>query len=145
MPALLVGVRQDRELVAIQRIFLDPVTARYTFKAMLGRPQLGAWKGRAPSAILAIAEGFETAQAFDLVHDIPTWASLGTRRLPILRLPEQITTLIIAEDNDAGGRHAATAAEAAYERPDLRIVRAPPPQRFNDWCAVREAMLATST
>jgi hypothetical protein len=144
LPALLVAVRQDRDIVAIQRIFLDPSTARCTFKAMLGRPMAGAWKGRVPADRLAIAEGFETAQAFDLIHDIPTWASLGTRRLPLLRLPEQITALIIAEDNDAGGRQAAIAAEAAYARNDLRIVRAPPPQRFNDWCAVREAMLATS-
>ncbi|MGY8712129.1 hypothetical protein RAD16_40945, partial [Bradyrhizobium sp. 18BD] len=81
LPALLVAVREVGKLVAIQRIFLDSESADYTRKVMLGTPLSGAWRGRAGGATLAIAEGFETADAFTRLNDIPCWASLGARRL----------------------------------------------------------------
>ncbi|WP_336622886.1 DUF7146 domain-containing protein [Sphingobium cyanobacteriorum] len=40
-PALLVGVREGHRLVAFQRIFLDPATADYECKVMLGQPGQG--------------------------------------------------------------------------------------------------------
>lgn len=46
LPALLIAVREIRKLVAIQRIFLDPETADYIRKVMLGTPLSGAWRGR---------------------------------------------------------------------------------------------------
>ena len=47
LPALLIAVREIRKLVAIQRIFLDPQTADYIRKVMLGTPLAGAWRGGA--------------------------------------------------------------------------------------------------
>lgn len=141
-PALIVAVREVRTLVAIQRIFLDPITGDYVRKVMLGTPRSGAWRGRDPGPILAIAEGFETADAFARIHDIPCWASLGARRLDQLAIPKSVETLLVAEDNDAEGRRAGTAAEARYARPGLTIRREPPPSRYKDWAEVFDNLAA---
>lgn len=141
LPALLVAVRQMHDLVAIQRIFLDRQTAHYRMKLMLGTPGQGAWRGGEGGTTLAIAEGFETANAFTRIHALPCWASLGARRLDQLQLPSTITTLLIAEDNDAEGRRAAEQAAARYARDDLTIRRAAPPLGYKDWAKVRDALV----
>lgn len=138
-PALLVAVRENGRLVALQRIFLLQDGSHYTRKAMLGEPASGAWRGGAKGSILAIAEGFETAAAFTRLRKIPCWASLGARRLDLLTVPQNITTLFIAEDNDFEGRRAAEKASARYIRPGLAIHRAPPPPAFNDWADALDA------
>lgn len=133
-PALLVAVREGRRLTAIQRIFLDPNTARCRMKLMLGRPGAGAWQGGAPrNDTLVLAEGFETAWAFTVIHKLPCWASLGARRLDQIRLPENLGTLILAQDNDAEGSRAADKAEEVYAARGLAIERMPPPARVKDW------------
>lgn len=138
-PALLVAVREGRRLTAVQRIFLDPITARYRMKLMLGRPAAGAWQGGGRgAAVLALAEGFETARAFTILNALPCWASLGARRLHQIRLPEQVQTLILAQDNDVEGARAADQAELLYARPGLTIERMPPPRGFKDWAKVLE-------
>lgn len=133
-PALLVAVREHRQITAIQRIFLDPVTAYRTEKVMLGRPGQGAWHPRADcERALAIAEGMEDAAAFMARHGITCWSSLGAERLHLLSIPDHVEQLIIAEDNNAPGRAGALRAITAYRRPGLKIVRRPPPAPFEDW------------
>lgn len=139
LPALLVAVREVCKLTAIQRILLDEATAGYIRKVMLGTPLSGAWRGREGEATLAIAEGFETADAFTRLNDIPCWASLGTRRLNQLVIPARVTTLLIAEDNDPEGRRAAVQAELDYGRRGLLIRRFPPPPEFKDWAKALDA------
>jgi hypothetical protein len=139
LPALLIPVRELRKLVAIQRIFLDPATADYVRKVMLGMPGTGAWRGREGGTTLAIAEGFETADAFTRLNDIACWASLGARRLDQLTIPAAVTTLLIAEDNDPEGRRAGDNAEERYARPGLIIERAPPPSIYKDWAKALDA------
>jgi len=138
-PALLVAVREGRRLTAIQRIFLSPGGTGYEAKLMLGRPGQGAWRSTEPGDTLAIAEGFETAVAFGTLHDVPCWASLGARRLDQLVIPPQVTTLLVAEDNDGEGRRAALHAVERYVRPGLAIRRAPPPAPYSDWANALEA------
>lgn len=139
LPALLVAVREIRKLVAIQRIFLDPRTGDYIRKVMLGTPGTGAWRGREGGPTLAIAEGFETADAFTRLHAFPCWASLGARRLDHLLIPPGVTTLLIAEDNDPEGRRAAVRGLDHYARPGLVIERCPPPPNYKDWAEVLDA------
>lgn len=136
LPALLVGVRQGRELTAVQRIFLKAGGIGYTAKVMIGHPQGASWQGQRPVKTLAIAEGFETAARFADLHGIPTWASLGAARLSLLGLPTDIEELIIAEDNDAEGRRASLQATEAYTRSGLAIRRMPPPACYADWARV---------
>lgn len=137
-PALMVAVREGRRLTAVQRIFLDPLTARYRMKLMLGQPGQGAWQGGGQAVpVLALAEGFETARAFTILHDIPCWTSLGARRLDQLLLPSSLTSLILAVDNDAEGAIAAERAALRYARPDL-VITPMPPKGVKDWAKVLE-------
>ena len=136
LPAMLVAVREGRRLTAVQRIFLDPKTGLYTHKRMLGLPARGAWQGSRVSDTLAIAEGFETAWAYTLLHDIPCWASLGADRLDQLLIPDTVEKLILAEDNDGPGLLAGNKAEEHYRRPGLQIVRHPPAPPFDDWANI---------
>ena len=137
-PALLIAVRTGKELCAVQRTFLDRDTHWYEDKVMLGVPGGGAWQGGRPGAVLAIAEGFETAAAFMAIHDIFCWASLGARRLDQLVIPDAVETLIIAEDNDSEGRRAAIKAWARYETGKRIVRRMPPPPGAADWATVLE-------
>ena len=140
-PALLVAVQTAREVLAIQRVFLN-TDASCVDKLMIGRPAAGAWRGSsADGNALAIAEGFETAARFSMITGIPCWASLGAARLPLLDIPPHISELIIAEDDDAEGAAAAVRAVAAYEAIGRRIVRRPPPRPRGfrgplDWATV---------
>jgi hypothetical protein len=43
LPALLVGVFKAQRLIAIQRLFLDPVTGQRTHRMMLGNSRGGTW------------------------------------------------------------------------------------------------------
>ena len=140
-PAILVAVRERRKLVAVQRIFLDPDTGGYTAKATLGRPGRGAWQGRAAGAVLALAEGFETAEAFAILHGVPCWATLGARRLDQVDIPTGVNELLIAEDNDAEGRRAALRACDHYARAGLVVRRDPPPRHCKDWAQALELQM----
>lgn len=137
-PALLVGVREANRLVALQRVFIDPSSGRYTEKVTLGTLGVGAWRGGELGPTIALAEGFETARAWSLLHGLPCWASLGSRRLDLIGVPDSVTTLILAGDNDLAGRRAVTRGVAAYAS-DRREVRADYPLGHKDWAAVLEA------
>ncbi len=140
LPTLLIAVREGQRLTAIQRILLDAETGLYRMKLMLGRPAHGAWQGgRAGEGTLALAEGFETAQAFTLLNDLPCWATLGARRFDQILLPSAIDRLILAIDNDAEGLRAASKAEESYARPGLSIERMAPKDGLKDWAKVLEA------
>jgi len=138
LPALLVAVREGRKLVALQRIFLDPATGTYTEKATLGLLGTGAWQGGGSGPTIGLAEGFETARAWSRIHDLPCWASLGSRRLDLVTIPDSVTTLILAADNDLAGRRAVARGIDSHAR-DGREVRADIPQGNKDWAAVLEA------
>jgi len=128
-------------MTAIQRIFLDSQSGGYQMKLMLGRPGRGAWQGGGQgTGVLALAEGFETARAFTLLNGFPCWASLGARRLDQVLLPQSLTTLILAADNDPEGELAAQRAALRYARPGLEIARMAP-RDFKDWAKVLEAEL----
>ena len=133
LPALLVGVREGSRLTAVQRIFLDIKTGGYIDKLMLGSPGKGSWQGARASDELALAEGFETAAAFQQLHGVPCWSTLGAVRLERVTIPSGVRTLILAEDNDAEGRRLATKAAAAHAAAGLTVRRAPPPTAFGDW------------
>ncbi|WP_298284060.1 toprim domain-containing protein [Novosphingobium sp.] len=135
--ALLVAVRDLGRLIAVQRIILDPQSGRHRGKFLLGSCGKGAWQPTLSERVLAIAEGFEDAAAFTSLTGVTCWAAMGASRLPQLRLPDKIDTLIIAEDNNAPGRRAAHRATIAYARIGLQIVRSSPSQ-FGDWAEANE-------
>jgi hypothetical protein len=61
---LLVGVFNAQRLIAIQRLFLDPVTGQRTHRMMLGNSRGGTWPASFAGDTMRIAEGFETACAY---------------------------------------------------------------------------------
>jgi hypothetical protein len=135
-PALLVAVRDDTGLTAIQRIFLDPVTGRHTDKVMIGRPGTGAWRGAIAETTIAITESFEDAAAYMQLGHGPCWTSLGAGRLHCLTLPASVRSVTIAEDNDAEGRRAAQHAAQEYREHGLAVHRMAPPKPHKDWAAL---------
>ena len=141
-PALLVAIRDGNALVAIQRIFIDPITRQYTEKVMLGSPGQGAWQGASVSNAVAIAEGFEDAAAYMQMGFGPCWTCLGAGRLHRLRFPSSVTSIIIAEDNDPEGRKAARRAWRTYREQGLTVRRVKPEEPFKDWAAMYAARAA---
>lgn len=135
-PALLVAVRDETSLTALQRIFLDPATAQYTEKVMIGAPGSGSWRGACAQEAIAVAESFEDAAAFMQLGYGPCWTSLGAGRLHRLSFPPSVKTVTIAEDNDAEGRRAAERAGHEYRGRGLAVRRMTPPNPHKDWAAL---------
>ena len=108
----------------------------YLDKATLGTPGGATWQGMRVTDTLALGEGFETSAAFTQIHGIPCWATLGAARLDRVHIPDSVTTLIFAEDNDFEGRRARRKAWAAYRPRGLTLKRMPPPSRYGDWADV---------
>ncbi len=132
-PALIVAMRKDGEIAAIQRIFLDPVTAACTAKITLGQAIGAAWTNGAPEPTIGLCEGFETAAAFTSLTGTKAWSTMGAKRLHQLIIPASVKTLILLADNDAEGRAAQARASARYQRPGLAIETRWPPDKRNDW------------
>ncbi|MDQ0840166.1 DUF7146 domain-containing protein [Sphingomonas faeni] len=136
-PALLVGVREAQRLVAFQRIFLK-VDGGYSEKATLGTLGTGAWRGGGIGATIGLAEGFETARAWSRIHGLPCWATLGSRRLDLVTIPDSVTKLILAGDNDLAGRRAVARSIARFAS-DSRVIQVDYPVDYKDWAEALEA------
>ncbi|RIV84245.1 DUF7146 domain-containing protein [Aurantiacibacter zhengii] len=137
-PALLVAAREGVKIKAIQRIALGPGGLSHKGKYMLGRPGMAAWSPIMKGTTLALAESMEDAAAYTKLKGTPCWSTLGAERLPLVRIPDGVATLVIAEDNNRAGRLAALAAVAAHETPERRVLRDPPPRAAADWAEVNE-------
>lgn len=132
-PALLVAMRRAGEIVAIQRIFLDPSTAHYTEKLVLGRAIGAAWTNGPPGKTIGLCEGFETAAAYTSLTGIQAWSSMGAKRFHQVEIPTSVERVILLADNDPEGRRAEARAREALARPGLAIDTEWPPSVMNDW------------
>jgi putative DNA primase/helicase len=124
-----------REIVAVQLTFLHCGGQR---KADVPEPRraigpLGAGALRlAPVAEhIGLAEGFETAWAAQLMHDMPVWAALGNKRYLKVLFPSEVKRVTIFADDDAPGL---LYAEKFREgRPELGVAIATPGSGMNDF------------
>ena len=142
-PALLSAVRDDSELLAVHRTFLDPAGRKAKFvnpKRLLGNPGRGTVRIGQPARVLGLAEGIETALAASVIHGFPVWAVLGNERFAIIDLPCHVERLVLLADNDAGGQRAVGLARAGLQRDGLAIEAVFPPAPHNDWADVLAAM-----
>ena len=137
-PALLVAVRDRLEIMAIQRIALGSKGLCHKGKYMLGRPGMGAWSPSFKGDTLGLAESMEDAVAYTRIKGIPCWSTLGAERLALVRIPDGVKTVVIAEDNNRAGRLGALAAIEAYATKDRTVLRDPPPRKAGDWAEVNE-------
>lgn len=132
-PALLVAMRKAGEIVAIQRIFLDPMSASYTDKLVLGRAIGAAWTNGPPGKTIGLCEGFETAAAYTSLTGIQAWSCMGAKRFQQVEIPASVERVILLADNDTEGRRAEAKARSALARPGLAVDTEWPPGRMNDW------------
>jgi len=96
-----------REIVAVQLTFLhsggrrkaDVLETRRT----IGPAGEGALRLAAVAEHIGIAEGFETAWAAQLMHKLPVWAALGTKRYLKLKFSREVKRVTIFADPDADG------------------------------------------
>lgn len=139
-PALLVAVRSDEGLVALQRIFLDPGTGGKALdvgkpKKMLGTLGTGAARfGIEAGETLGLAEGTEDALSATQLTGVPTWATMGTDRFGVVVIPDKVRRVIVFAQNDHGGSIAVERAQQFYRLEGREIlVRRPLEPRCKDW------------
>ena len=147
-PAMIAAVRDDRELIAVQRTFLD--TVRHTkaqdlvsAKLALGSLADGAVRLSPPGDTLGIAEGIETAIAATMLLGMPVWAVLGNERFALIAVPERVTRLVLLPDQGRAGRRAEERAREAHARVGRTIETIRPAR--DDWNTVLLDRLAPAS
>ena len=135
LPALLVGIFRSQALVAVQRIFLDPDTAQYTAKMMIGDNRGGLWPSIFPPH-MRIAEGFETAVAFSQITGIHAGAAFGNRNLPYFKVPNEADRITYLPDNDLEGTTWTQKAIQKRGEDGITADAHPCPANFGDWADI---------
>jgi hypothetical protein len=137
-PAILCALHDGPDLLALHRTFLStdgmclaPDVGQP--RRMLGRPGRGAVRLARVSTVLGIAEGLETALSAMILLGVPVWAALGNERLPHLTIPLSVRRLLILADDDAAGHRSAAAAAEAHAVPGRQVRRLWPGRGFTDW------------
>lgn len=143
-PAMIAAVREQGEIVAIHRTFLDPghpglAADVQPARRMLGRPGKGAVMLGPVQNMLGLAEGIETALSAMYLLDIPVWATLGAERLHTIAIPASVKRLILLPDSDRAGRIGAARALAAYRNAGRTVTLIWPPSGSNDWNDAQQA------
>lgn len=120
-PALVAAVQGvSREIIGIHSTFLNPETGnKIALDNLPARLSIGVVKGGAVRLApvnerLVVTEGVE--DALSIMQACPgasAWATLGTSGMKGVILPENVHEVVIAGDNDVGGR---VAAEALRQR-----------------------------
>lgn len=143
-PAMLAAVTAARQLVAIQRTFLDAYGRRARDlsrpRRLFGHPGDGAVRLAAANDNLALAEGVETALSAMILLGLPVWAVLGAGRMSQVSIPDTVQRLFLLPDNDAPGRRGALVASIAHTAPGRTIETLWPWYGLNDWNDVLRAV-----
>lgn len=115
-PAMLASVtNENNQLISIHRTYLTKNgKANVPSPKKIMRPAHSisgaAIKLSEPhNGFLAVAEGIETALAFQILYGIPSWSTLTANGMEKIIFPEEATNIFIAADNDSSGRGQAAA------------------------------------
>ncbi|MCB2082232.1 MAG: toprim domain-containing protein [Rickettsiales bacterium] len=118
-PAMVAAVQGiNRNVTGIQATYLNPDTGNKVIldntpsRLSFGTVKGGAVRLSALSKRLVLTEGVE--DALSILQSCPgvsVWACLGTSGLRGIELPENVSEVVIAGDNDSGGRKAAEVAQ----------------------------------
>lgn len=138
LPAMVAAVRNDAEVLALHRTFLNPEgagLARFDQpKRALGSLGSGTVRLAFPrGGRLGLAEGIETALSAMQLFGIPCWATLGNERFGLVTIPEGVREIHLFVDNDAGGVLAEERGREGYAAEGRRIVTRSPPTAGHDW------------
>lgn len=139
LPALILPIRDDHEITAIQRIFLDGRTGAKTTllsdaKRMLGFPKGGAIRlGAAPSSILNLAEGYEDAESVMIMESLDhVWAVCGIERYASIDIPDSIQEIRIWSQHGVEAKNAIERART-HLTSNNRSLRIHLPPNDGDW------------
>ena len=141
-PAL-IGIIRDRagSIIGVHRTYLDPdepVKARIEKpKMMLGQASGGAVRlGEAVAGLpLILCEGIETGLALrHLSPRRPVWATLSTKGLERVQIPDDVAEVIVFADHDesGAGMRAAQRAAQRLKAEGRRVTVAAPPVAGTD-------------
>lgn len=135
-PALVCGCQDELGVfMAIQRIFVDgPQPGKAACKLSLGSLKGSALRLGPVQPEIITCEGPE--DGMHLAQDMPersVWVPCGTGLWPFLRFPAEVTSVILAGQNDAPGRAAVAKADAAFLEAGLAVAAVFPDPRFKDW------------
>lgn len=140
LPAYLLPIKQDREIIALHRIFLDKFGRKNPAleepKRTLSDPKAGAIQiGAIEGGRLNLAEGFEDAESAIALHNLAgCWAVCGIERYAMIELPAEARHITIFSQH---GKHAAACIEKARPRltadgRTLEIIMPPARMDWND-------------
>ena len=91
--------------------------------------------------VLAVAEGIETALAYEALTGTPAWAALSSAGMRHLELPDGLRWLAVAADFDGPGLLAAEQLERRARDAGIEVRIDLPPQHRTDWADVLAASL----
>ena len=132
---MLARVAEGDELRGLHATFL-PGRERRTYGPVRGGAvQLAAANG----GVLAIAEGIETALAYALLTEIPTWAALSTAGMARIVLPDALDRLVVAADFDGPGLLAAERLERRAKDLGIDVEIDLPEHHRTDWADILAA------
>lgn len=137
-PAIIAAVQDDEQVVAVQRLFVDPRNLTLArdlpnAKLTLGRLGCSAVRLHSSKRQLLLAEGIENAASASVLLRVPGWATLGSGRLHRIRFPSDVQELLLCPDNDRAGRIAEARARETYEAQGLTVSTIWPWRGHNDW------------
>lgn len=138
LPAMLAAVRNDAEILAVHRTFLNARDGRLAGfdrpKRALGNLATSAVRLAMPrGGRLGLAEGIESALSAQQLYGIPCWATLGNVRFGLVTIPESVRELHLFIDADRGGALAEERARDSYAREGRRILTRRPATDGQDW------------
>jgi putative DNA primase/helicase len=127
--------RGEDQLIAVQvkLITQDGRKVEGSHPDTVGNLGDGAVRLGPASAIMGIAEGVETALSAMAMADMPVWASIGSKRLHRVELPEIVQEVHIFCDNDKPGHEAAQRAADVHVKARRRVYMRFPPADLNDY------------
>ncbi len=136
---MLARVAVGDELRGLHATFL-PERERRTYGPVRG----GAVRlANADGRVLAVAEGIETALAYALLTEIPTWAALSTAGLARIVLPDELDRLVVAADFDGPGLLAAERLERRAKDLGIDVEIDLPECHRTDWADILSAREAS--
>lgn len=136
LPALLVGVFHRERLIAIQRLFLDPVSAVRTHRMMLGHSRGGTWPARFAGPAIAVAEGFESACAYRQLTGREASTCFGVRNFARFAPAPGTDSIVLLPDNDAEGQTFARRALAQRRNDGIQVSVVDCPADYDDWADI---------
>ena len=91
--------------------------------------------------VLAVAEGIETALAYEALTGTPAWAALSSAGMKHLQFPDGLRWLAVAADFDGPGLLAAERLERRARDAGIEVRIDLPPRHRTDWADVLAASL----